>query len=48
MQVIENVTGQPFDKYMEGQFRDMGLANTYLDRYSTGAVNYLCMCIMCM
>jgi len=30
--VIENVTGQPFDKYMESQFKELGLSNTYLDK----------------
>eukprot|EP00090_Calanus_glacialis_P021436 TRINITY_DN33065_c0_g1_i1.p1 TRINITY_DN33065_c0_g1~~TRINITY_DN33065_c0_g1_i1.p1 ORF type:complete len:623 (-),score=236.77 TRINITY_DN33065_c0_g1_i1:72-1940(-) len=32
--VIENVTGQPFDKYMEQQFASLGLLNTYLDKAS--------------
>jgi len=32
--VIENVTGQPFDKYMEAQFCSLGLSNTYLDKAS--------------
>eukprot|EP00092_Neocalanus_flemingeri_P034475 GFUD01037486.1.p1 GENE.GFUD01037486.1~~GFUD01037486.1.p1 ORF type:complete len:623 (+),score=230.90 GFUD01037486.1:36-1904(+) len=32
--VIENVTGQPFDKYMEDQFASLGLHNTYLDQAS--------------
>jgi len=32
--VIENVTGQPFDKYMEEQFAILGLHNTYLDKAS--------------
>jgi len=32
--VIENVTGQPFDKYMEKQFNSLGLSSTYLDRAS--------------
>jgi len=29
--VIENVTGQPFSKYMKDQFKELGLNNTYLD-----------------
>merc|ERR1719228_1084958 len=29
--VIESVTGEPFDKYMEKQFKELGLNNTYLD-----------------
>jgi len=32
--VIENVTGQPFEKYMEAQFASLGLLNTYLDKAS--------------
>jgi len=32
--VIENVTGKPFDKYMEAQFSSLGLSSTYLDRSS--------------
>ena len=30
--VIEAVTEQPFDKYLEAQLRELGLANTYLDK----------------
>ena len=30
--IIENVTGEPFDKYMEKQFVKLGLTNTYLDK----------------
>lgn len=31
--IIESVTDQPFDKYMEAQFKELGLSNTYLDRH---------------
>ena len=29
--VIEKVTGEPFDKYMQAQFKELGLSNTFLD-----------------
>ena len=29
--VIEEVTGQPFHKYMQAQFKELGLSNTFLD-----------------
>jgi len=32
--VIENVTGQPFEKYMDDQFVSLGLHNTFLDQAS--------------
>ena len=29
--VIEKVTGEPFDKYMQAQFKELGLTSTFLD-----------------
>ena len=29
--VIEEVTGEPFHKYMQAQFKELGLSNTFLD-----------------
>ena len=29
--VVEAVVGEPFDKYMKKFFKELGLANTYLD-----------------